>query len=541
MLRKSLILTPLLALLALACLSPQAKAGIYELHMCNGVNSGVSPLNETWWSGSWSQQQNRANCNYGASGQGPWKLSWSSKADIPNLTFGSSGGYGGAVSAPAGTSFTWVRLSSNILAQGGGYRCTGAFRSNGSIIDGSQNCLGPSYGPQSSGDQTRVAAAVNSDRVSILAFCTFGPCNGGDSNVFHANIWNIVLTVQDNTNPSLSSGSGLWSKDGWVRGSWPAGFVADDGMGIKYSRAALNDKTAAEAGHCNIAQGINGNFYGGSVVPCPGSVRSDFNVDTTKEADGKVKLSLQASDATSNGASADKTILVDNSAPSVNNLTGVGQTTDTTPTITIDANDPQSGISGYLCKVGSGSYASCDKQFTTGALALGEHNICVKAINNASDSNGNLNQSPEFCRSVTIVQASGQSAKPSSSKPSSSKPSSNPSSSNQDDNQDANITVKRTRQLSSANTTVVRSLVSVSKSGVITQTLVNKYGKSLTRCSVSKEAAAAGDYLLDCRLNRATHRQLKKRGMTVYLRTTLFADDNQTSRISDTLNLTKRR
>lgn len=372
--------------------------------MCDGVNSSRAPMSEVWWSGPWSQA-GRDSCAAG------WIVRWDSLNQIPSFSFGREGGVGAQLAAPAGTSFDYVRADSNVGSQGGGARCTGFFRGDGSLIDGTQNCRAPSYSWGYTGWQGRASSFVGTDRVYLLGFCTYGPCNIGPQGGFQAEIKNIVVRINDSTAPSLVDGSGLWAtQKEWVRGTWPVGFSASDGMGIKQSSASLQGTgeyssqviESQSQDYCSPA--FNGSvYYGASTHPCPGSAGFSGSLDTSRIGDGVKKLTLWSKDTTSNRGRAEREVKIDNSAPLVQSLSIPEVISASTFRVPLEASDPQSGISGYQCKLDSGSYEACSKSYSSPALSVGAHSFCFRAANNSFDVNGNANLSSEVCRSFTYT------------------------------------------------------------------------------------------------------------------------------------------
>ena len=197
----------------------------------------------------------------------------------------------------------------------------------------------------------------------------------------------IQLTAVDNTPPRLLAlgSNNLWYQQSrWVRGVWPASFLA-----------------SADSGVCSEGAVVGGQVLLGPQYPtrnrsswmqCPSPVTMNLAVDTTRYPNGALPLTLAARDAASpaNVAEPQETIQVDNQPVGLT-LSGPRDAASTAGVQHIAAigTAGESGVAGVVCAVDGSSY-----QWHPGSAAeipvqgVGEHQVSCYAQNNAVDASG---------------------------------------------------------------------------------------------------------------------------------------------------------
>lgn len=138
-------------------------------------------------------------------------------------------------------------------------------------------------------------------------FCAYGPCpvGGGDWYGWASLTW-VSVTVLDETLPSINNpGGSLWT-DQWISGTRRVSFDAGDNTGIKDVRVLIDGREMARAGRgCDP-----------TVKTCPNWPGAVLDVATaTGIADGRHRLSLEATDRGDNRAALQRDVLVDNTPP----------------------------------------------------------------------------------------------------------------------------------------------------------------------------------------------------------------------------------
>lgn len=111
-------------------------------------------------------------------------------------------------------------------------------------------------------------------------------------------------------------------------------------------------------------------------------------------ADGPHTLAVRAADAAGNMATARIGVTVDTKAPQTTIATSPSSTTDSTPTLTLRAD--QAG-STFQCKIDKQAWKACKQRWTTSKLSKGKHALAVRA----TDPAGNVDPSPAT-RKITI-------------------------------------------------------------------------------------------------------------------------------------------
>lgn len=139
---------------------------------------------------------------------------------------------------------------------------------------------------------------------------------GGAGTNASIDIWNIDLTVNDNTLPAVVQSGGSIDTAGWNAGSKTIGYsLTDTGSGVERGAFGI-DGVADVAGDPNPACARVVGGYS-AVHPCSSSFSAVHTLDTTTVTDGTHTMHGAAVDASGNrSASAVTTVKVDNTPPS---------------------------------------------------------------------------------------------------------------------------------------------------------------------------------------------------------------------------------
>jgi hypothetical protein len=116
------------------------------------------------------------------------------------------------VSIPAGALESEFVNDGNVGDYGGGFYWNGG----GSNITPSQTSASFS--------------GLNSTDFGFQLICGKATCNS--PNFPNILVIAVVMTTRETTGPSLSSGSGLWQANGWIRGRWTLAFSGDSPSGM---------------------------------------------------------------------------------------------------------------------------------------------------------------------------------------------------------------------------------------------------------------------------------------------------------------------
>lgn len=126
-----------------------------------------------------------------------------------------------------------------------------------------------------------------------------------------ASLYSSIVTLTENTPPSVGSPSGTLLGDGWKQGTQQVSFTAGDGspgVGIKETRVYVDGISRS-----SVARSCDYTF----TVPCTDPASAVINsIDTTAIPDGEWPLEVAAIDAAGNERrGAPVTVRVDNNAP----------------------------------------------------------------------------------------------------------------------------------------------------------------------------------------------------------------------------------
>ncbi len=223
--------------------------------------------------------------------------------------------------------------------------------------------------------------------------CNAATCPTGDTAALY--VYEAQLDVRETTPPSLNSGAGLWATQGWVRGQWPLSFNGSSPSGMCALSANLNQ--------IPVTNTVTAPQDPATWVQCSAPALST-NINTASYGQGAMPLYIAGYDAAGETTSQTKTILVDNSTPTLS-LSGPTDAPSTAGTqyVTATAGGSPSGIAGIECSVdGSPAkwYAGASAQVPVSGL--GEHTATCNAYDNAIDQNGTHGESAAQTWSLKI-------------------------------------------------------------------------------------------------------------------------------------------
>jgi 5-hydroxyisourate hydrolase-like protein (transthyretin family) len=284
--------------------APTALAGSYDVVACDAAPGGAN--------NSWVGDANNAQLTVYAQCPSGGNQTRGIVARNSVQPAGSGVGQGGLAwarfDAAPGTSITKIKAAYRFVRAGANGWEVGL--SNGAkLLTGCPSTSG--NGCVSKGAEDTIAVP-NSQTIYIEAFCSHTPCptdSTGDPVYGYmqasANLYSAVVTLQDDSAPSIGSiGGGLWS-DGWKRATQTLAFDASDNSGIRRAAVLLDGDAIINGDHsCDYTR----------TVPCPQGGDS-FTVPTGSISDGAHRLSVQATDAAGNPATVSRDVLIDNSPP----------------------------------------------------------------------------------------------------------------------------------------------------------------------------------------------------------------------------------
>ncbi len=286
-----------------------------------------------------------------------------------------------SASAPAGLEIVGASTPALLAANPGGSYSLSAYWSGGTGHIAS------------TGDAPASWSGFASSYFGFQIACNATTCPASDTAVL--DVYSAQLDVRETAPPSLNPGAGLWAAQGWVRGQWPLSFSG-----------------SSPSGMCGLSANLNQIAVTGTVtaprdpatwVQCSAPALST-SINTASYGQGAMPLYISGYDAAGETTSQTKTILVDNSTPTLS-LSGPTDAPSTAGTqyVTASAGGSPSGITGIECSV-DGSPA----KWYVGASAqvpvsgLGEHSATCNAYDNAVDQNGTRGESAAQTWSLKI-------------------------------------------------------------------------------------------------------------------------------------------
>lgn len=197
----------------------------------------------------------------------------------------------------------------------------------------------------------------------------------------------IQLEAVDKTRPRLVPvGAGnLWYQSlRWVRGTWPASFLASAADGVCGMEAIVGGKS--------LPGPVDSRPNHHSWTQCPDPQTMNLSLDTTRYPSGPLSLALAVRDAASpaNVAVRSETLHVDNQ-PVTLTLGGPKDAASTAGIqyVTATATAGPSGVAGIECSLDGARFATYGgASARIGVHGIGQHQVVCFATNHAVDSSG---------------------------------------------------------------------------------------------------------------------------------------------------------
>lgn len=232
--------------------------------------------------------------------------------DIPN---GAQAGW--SFTAPAGTAVTGVSYYRDLeIAPTSDDLVVGLFEADGARLETCQGTFQNDYTCSVPNNQAPASfSALSTSGLFFGVECQLQPseehCLTGSAghHLATADMYSVMVTLTENSSPTISSVSGpLWGS-GVVSGTVPLSFQASDPSGIEglavRDGASLGVSTQES---CDFTE----------TVPCPQLEPGQLNVETTKFPDGHTELSLVVTDAAGNTTVVTSPpLVIDNNGPAL--------------------------------------------------------------------------------------------------------------------------------------------------------------------------------------------------------------------------------
>ena len=207
-------------------------------------------------------------------------------------------------------------------------------------------------------------------------------------------VTDIQLTAEDTVNPSFGfNSSNLWYEGSvgdsegtqWVYGQWPLGFSAAAPSGIDTMSASMNGQNLASPSAFPTCR-PNDTIW----QQCPNGV--NWTPTTTLSGDGDQQLSFTAMSAAGNQSTADETIHVDTTQPTVT-LSGPADASSAAGPqyVTATANVGPSGLGSMSCSVDgvpAQSYSSSPAEIPVSGIGM--HSVQCTASNRSINEYGQV-------------------------------------------------------------------------------------------------------------------------------------------------------
>lgn len=233
-------------------------------------------------------------------------------------------------------------------------------------------------GAQVHTDETGYSSpSLNSSYVGWQMICGKSSCANDGSVLW---VYQIQLQATENSGPYIVASTGLWTASGWVRGRWPIDFGALDASGVCDERAMLNGQLVADAPATRNTSAWQ---------QCPNRSYAR-TVDTAAFGAGQVPLRLQTTNAAGVSSSDQRTVSVDNVAPTVS-IAGPQDAPSTAGVqyVRASAAAGPSGVAGIACSLdGAPAQLRASVATVMPVQGIGVHHVVCRAYNNARDGNG---------------------------------------------------------------------------------------------------------------------------------------------------------
>ncbi len=206
----------------------------------------------------------------------------------------------------------------------------------------------------------------------------------------------VVLSVRETTAPSLSSPTGIWPVQGWVRGAWSLSFSGNSPSGLCGLSADFADRPLPGSGSGRDPSQWH---------QCAAGPVAD-SVITQGAPDGPNPLRIGAYDAAGETVNYTKTVYVDNQRPTVS-LSGPSDASSASGTqfVRATAAAGPSGVAAISCVVDAGpgrEYPGATAEIPVSGI--GEHTVRCASQNNAVDSSGQRAASAPATFSMKVGQ-----------------------------------------------------------------------------------------------------------------------------------------
>lgn len=305
-LRQALLVGALATVLSLS-LAGSASGGAYDVYACYGGADN-----------SWSQFADPGMAAYDLCPNNPSQLisGMVVRASVASATVGYLQGAYQVFSAPAGASLAEVSFTVSpyrweghwtvgFVAFDGDfnrgdlpYGCY-AYQAGCGIVPG--GFFGPERRSLGGHSQVRIEARCGNPSGCTLASTGTYPYTRATFSIA-----NVVVRVQDFSQPGLGLVGGGLAGGGWLRGVQGIAFDASDNVGIRETRVRVDGQEIAARGKpCDYSLR----------VPCPQG-GDHYTIDTaTARPDGAHTLTAEAVDSAGNAGQLSRTVLIDNSPP----------------------------------------------------------------------------------------------------------------------------------------------------------------------------------------------------------------------------------
>ncbi len=359
----------LVVVCSLLALASSASAGTLELEVCGSWSGDSGPFQPSASPGlSW-----QATCGLNQPG-----LQLSSPVAGFHLPYNASAGW--STTAPAGIAINGVYTIndfSNGIGDGAGW--WGEFYWDG----GRSNQITDTF--VNSGC---CQAHFSSQHLGWFFACAL---SGGCSNFGDMGVGQLFVTATETRAPDIAplGSTNLWNGQGWVRGAFPAGFVASDPSGVCSTSLILGSQ---------VLTGPGGGRNLDAWQQCPDQSWNP-QLDTRASqgslglGEGAMPLVFSATNAAgvNTGFAYARTVNVDNETPTIA-MSGPTDAPSTAGTqyVTASAAAGPSGVSGIDCSLDGAPARWVSGASTQVPVAgIGVHQLTCTSANNARDASGN--------------------------------------------------------------------------------------------------------------------------------------------------------
>jgi hypothetical protein len=283
------------ALLVLWTFAASAEAGTYEVLACHsdGRSDAWQPSTSNGATAAYKECPGNVTSNGHTSDGMMVRNTGDPNSPAPPFSAGQM-----TFEAPPGARIVAIRGEAQMLANGSW---------QAGIHDESNNrwlWCGPGCSSTFGANNAFNVSGISSTRVSALLICG-GTCSR-DGNQGYVKLFNVVVTIADDSAPSVAIAETGLASPGWHRGDQPVVAQVGDNVGIRRYDAFLEGRPFDGGGFAGCNSWTS--------VPCPqGEAR--MKGSTFAVADGERTLVVRATDSSGNIAEASHPVRVDNHAP----------------------------------------------------------------------------------------------------------------------------------------------------------------------------------------------------------------------------------